>query len=240
MASRYRTRHKRKKRSTAEEFDIGVGKYVHDVEFTSPPIYNGNDHNTFRKSWDDSISHINEKNPCSSNERNFKKSLCTKNNTNIGKFVHNVEFSQSKDVIVDSDPQRNNIDIDSPSLKSGSDSISKSSILNSEISCNKGNKEGCSSVAHGSSIHNTLENNRPNYTKLHEDYVKTWRNNPPHGESRPMRLLEYIYSLCDGKDDFSEDSFDRDLKKYRKKRGKPIREIMAEKDALYEAEKKEK
>ena len=55
-----------------------------------------------------------------------------------------------------------------------------------------------------------------------------------------MRLLEYIYSLCDGKDDFSEDSFDRDLKKYRKKRGKPIREIMAEKDALYEAEKKEK
>ena len=71
MASRYRTRQKRKKRSTAEEFDIGVGKYVHDVEFTSSFISNGNEQNTFRKSWDETISHLNKKNPCSSNKKNF-------------------------------------------------------------------------------------------------------------------------------------------------------------------------
>ena len=55
-----------------------------------------------------------------------------------------------------------------------------------------------------------------------------------------MRLMEFIYSLCDGEDDFSEDTFDKDLKRYKRKRGKPIREIFAEKDTLYEAEKKKK
>ena len=88
---------------------------------------------------------------------------------------------------------------------------------------------------------NISKGERPNYVKLHAEYIKSWRNNPPAGESRPMRLLEYVYSLCNGDEDTdSDDSFAIALKVAKKKRGITTRELFSQLDAKYEAQRAEK
>ena len=61
-----------------------------------------------------------------------------------------------------------------------------------------------------------------------------------------MRLMEFIWSHCDGKtnpygvDYGSDESLDNKLKESLNKREKPLREILADMDAKYELSKKEK
>ena len=77
--------------------------------------------------------------------------------------------------------------------------------------------------------------------KLHAEYIKSWRNKPPAGESRPMRLLEYVYSLYNSDEDTdSDDSFAIALKVAKKKRGITTRELFSQLDAKYEAQRAEK
>ena len=53
-----------------------------------------------------------------------------------------------------------------------------------------------------------------------------------------MRLLEFVYSLCDeNNDEFSQDTFDKELKQCKEKRGRPTREIIAEIDKRYKIER---
>ena len=54
-----------------------------------------------------------------------------------------------------------------------------------------------------------------------------------------MRLMEFVFSVCDENNgDYSEDTFDEDLKKFKKKRSRPTREIIAEIDSRYEVARK--
>ena len=157
MASRYRTWHKRKKRSIAEEFDIGEGKYVHDVKFSSSFISNGNKQNTYRKSWDETLCNTNKKNSSSLRERDIAQSNGANYPQSTGKYVQNIEFAQVIDPLDLSNSNNNSINIDSASLKHRSDSISIPFSQNSANSYNNDSVGRTSLVAHASIPHGTLK-----------------------------------------------------------------------------------
>jgi len=77
-----------------------------------------------------------------------------------------------------------------------------------------------SSKAKTISPKNRNKKERPNFVKLHAEYVSGWRKNRPFGETRPMRLIEYVFSCCNsdnGSDSESDDSFMIALKAAQKK-----------------------
>ena len=45
-------------------------------------------------------------------------------------------------------------------------------------------------VAHGTN----LKKDKPNFTKMHEEYKLAWREYPPPNKPRPMRLMEFIFT----------------------------------------------
>ena len=104
-----------------------------------------------------------------------------------GRYINNVVFSQMGD-------------------KSDS---SKTNVPEEHIV--EHNYNNNNNVAHG----RKLKKNRPNFTKMHEDYKLSWRENPPPNETRPMRLMEFIFAYSSNKDndieEFSDDSFDISL-----------------------------
>ena len=61
------------------------------------------------------------------------------------------------------------------------------------------NADQISNVARrGNSIQDDLDS-RPNFSKLHAEYKEEWYKNHPPNETRPMRLMEFIWAHCDGK-----------------------------------------
>ena len=84
-----------------------------------------------------------------------------------------------------------------------------------------------------------------NFKELHEEYLRNWYKNHPPEEMRPMTLMEFIWTHCDGSDnrlgvDYGSDrSCDKKLKEIGKnsENQKPIRQVLAELDAKYEIEK---
>ena len=70
--------------------------------------------------------------------------------------------------------------------------------------------------------------------------------NPPPNETRPMRLVEFIQSKCDGSsnqldvDYGSDDSKDVLLKSVTERQSNPLREIFADLDKKYKENKAQK
>ena len=84
---------------------------------------------------------------------------------------------------------------------------------------------------------------KPNLKKLHEEYKLKWKMNPPPNETRPMRLVEFIWSNCDGSsnqldvDYGSDDSTDVLLTSITETQSTPLREIFAYLNKKYEENK---
>ena len=226
MSSKYNTR-QQKKKSLSEQLDIGAGRYVHNVEYSSlSPVENemaiARSSLSSKKvglSW----NHIDE--------------------SNETQYVNKADFTSLVDLT--NGPNRTN----NPNDKSVGVSLrNQSDNIGGDISTNVNNNNGVtiSNVAKGSTISTSKNSDSPNFTKLHEEYKKQWRLNPPSNETRPMRLLEFIWSRCDGKrinrdpDYYSDDTLNQKLKKSAAKRGTPLRELFAEKDEEYESALKAK
>ena len=109
------------------------------------------------------------------------------------------------------------------------------------LSTSSGKVNKTSNVASAFASSTREKNERPNFRKLHEEYKVSWRNNHPKDETRPMRLMEFIFSKCDeNNDDFSDDTFDKDLKKITEKRGRRTRDVIAKINSRYEIRRKER
>ena len=222
MSFKYITRSK-KKQSLSDQLDIGAGRYVHNVQFTSSKATE--EHVLYEDRSLSLASRPNSDWPESSN-------------TKTGHYVYNLEFPPIVDLTSDQSYTCN--------AKLSSDGVSlgtKSVSCNHEttgIPIDSPSDVHVSSTAKGS----LTQSDRPNFTKLHAEYKEEWRRNPPPNESRPMRLFEFIWSHCDGKtnkyniDYGSDNSLEKKLKESEEKRGKPLREIFADMDAKDESKRK--
>ena len=76
---------------------------------------------------------------------------------------------------------------------------------------------------------------------MHAEYESAWKKNPPPNQSHPMRLMEFIFSHCNGENcSDSNDSIDIALKKARDKMGIRTKDLFEKLDAKHEVDRANK
>ena len=222
MAYHYVLRNNKKK-SLSESLDIGAGRYVHNLEFTS------NSENT-------KVTHVGTSGISVDEKKSSWEDI---SNGKIGTYVDNVEYPTIVDITGDS-PEIQDAKI--PSVQNNNDTMASLSKNTSSFgTTNVTNADPTSTVARGGNSTLDLLQKSPNFSKLHEQYKDEWYKNHPPNETRPMRLTEFIWSHC-GKDNpynvdyLSDDTRDKELKAIKENCSKSIRETLMERDEQYLAE----
>ena len=137
-----------------------------------------------------------------------KQSISDKFQIGLGKYVHDVEFSQpiepsNTDAIDEIDCQQS---IPCSSGKSHSSDDHSDSVL-SVIHKPGGQKSA--SVCAKAKVHDAGSDMRKKY----QEYKDSWNKYPQSQESRPMRLMEFMWSQCKPTGDYQYDMNDpRDKK----------------------------
>ena len=245
MSYRLRTRSSRNKKTLSDKFEIGAGRYVHDLEVPFTPqddlsLISATKSVPKATVKENSVENSNLKLSSSLSEKD--DSLSAQRQSCLGRYVHDVEFSQLEDLSVSSTHESLGYSENSPSSEGLSPSLSSVFKEHNAKASNPVNMQLTSNVAHGSIKSKNMQKQSPNFTKMHQEYKLAWRKNPTPNSTRPMRLMEFIFSHCDGKkkdtkEDESDDSMDIALKKAKDKRGKPTSQLLAELDMKYEAER---
>ena len=169
MSYRFRTRNARSKKSLSEKFEIGKGRYVDDSEFYS----------TFKE--DNVFCETSElgKQKTISHESNLDFESSTNSNTVIksvtcesrmGRYVHNVEFSQPNDSTNLSNSECEKSITKYLSEKEYDHSNTKESNFCNEKSIVPSNISNTSTTAQGLINNSGDKRTRPNFRKLHEEY----------------------------------------------------------------------
>ena len=227
MSYRFRTRSCGNKKTLSNKFEISAGRYVYDLEVPFKPqddLSFSSATKSVPKATDKGNSEQNSNLKLSSSLTERKDSLSAKCETGLGRYVHDVEFSQLEDLSVSSTHESRGYSENSPSSEGLSPSLSSVFKEHNARASNPVNMPHTSNVAHGSIDSKNMQKESPNFTKMHQEYKLAWRKKPTSNETRPMRLMEFIFSHCDGKkytkEDESDDSLDIALKKAKDKRGK--------------------
>ena len=168
------------------------------------------------------------------NRSTDRQSLSDKFQIGLGRFVDNVVFPSpdlfgsnietetvnpgSMEQQLDSNELNQNISKDVV-VNSSDDAIQSNALdiaqdnLNQEANVAANNNITIASKKSG------CKTSKPNMTEKHREYVKSWRENPPPDEPRPMRFMEFVWHyvrnqpLSEMHESDTEDSFDRDIKK---------------------------
>ena len=269
---RFCTRRSKRKQSMSDKLDIGAGKYVHNVEFpcnqqniTNLPVGKSDGSlNAVDLSWSDNVAIAgcryvtNLEYPANVNtdktasvesiqceQLGVDESLNPNSSPNqrltvTGTSTTKTPTQNAPSAIVDLTEERPNLNKSKDLSDSKVDLSNLSVDILAEDRSSNHTPLKASDFAKGSS-----SNDKPNFTKLHEEYKAEWQRNPPPNETRPMRLFEFIWSKCDGSsnklgvDYGSDDSKDVILNTIAKKKSKPLREIFAELDAKYDQKQAE-
>ena len=93
----------------------------------------------------------------------------------LGRYVHDVEFSQLENLSVSSSHESLGYSENSPSSEGLSPSLSPVFKVHNAKSSNPVNNLPTSNVAHGSIISKNMQKESPNFTKMHQEYKLAWR-----------------------------------------------------------------
>ena len=127
MSYRLRTRSSRNKKTLSDKFEIGAGRYVHDLEVPFTPQDDLSLISATKSVPKATVKGNSEKNSnlkLSSSITEKKESLSDKCETGLGRYVHDVEFSQLEDLSVSSTHESRAYSENSPSDKGLSPSLS--------------------------------------------------------------------------------------------------------------------
>ena len=161
-------------------------------------------------------------------------------NGKISAYIHNVEYPTVVDITGNS-PQDQDSKSSSVQNTNYAQDPSPQNMTSSGHTMVQ-NAYQISNVAIGRNSSLDDLDKKPNFSKLHAEYKVEWYKNHPPNETRPMRLMEFIWTHCDGKsnqynvDYLSDDTRDKDLKVIEKNCTKSIRETLMERDEKYIAE----
>ena len=129
--------------------------------------------------------------------------------------MHDVQFSQLANLSDSSTHESKHHSLKSPSFET------LRSMQHSVIKDHCGSKSNpitfplTSNVVPATIQTKTSKKDKPNFRKMHAEYELAWKENPPPNQPRLMRLMEFIFSHCDGENcSESDDSIDIALKRH--------------------------
>ena len=199
--------------SLSDKIDTSLGKYVHDVQFSQ--MADLSDSSTHNTCGSDSNTIV-----FSSTSNASHETIHSKKSKNVTSYVHDVQFSQLANLSDSSTHESKHHSLKSPSF----DTLCSMQHSVSKDHC--GSKSNpitfplTSNVARATIQTKSTKKVKPNFRKMHAEYVLAWNKNPPSNQPRPMRLMEFIFSHCNGENcSDSDDSIDIALKKARDKMG---------------------